>query len=97
MNNQNIKLNIRGNFEYTDSNSNGTGYSFGGNARLTNIQYGYGAELNYQKSNYEYDRSWNISSGFSAKASDTTKISVGLGYGERDKAYFTAGVAVTLD
>lgn len=94
--NDKIALNTNSSFGYQKTNLSGETFSIRNQTNLTNLKYGYSANLSFNSSKSKFYKMYDASAKFSTPMSDNSKLTIGGGYNSNDGTYGEVGLSFNL-
>ena len=94
--NDKIALNTNSSFGYQKANLSGETFSIRNQTNLTNLKYGYSANLSFNSSKSKFYKMYDASAKFSTPMSDNSNLTIGGGYNSNDGTYGEIGLSFNL-
>lgn len=94
--NDKIALNTNSSFGYQKANLSGETFSMSNQTELTNLKYGYSANLSFNSSKSNFYKMYDASAKFTTPMSDNSKLTIGGGYNSNDGTYGEIGLSFNL-
>lgn len=94
--NDKIALNTNSSFGYQKANLSGETFSVRNQTDLTNLKYGYSANLSFNSSKSNFYKMYDASAKFTTPMSDNSKLTIGGGYNSNDGTYGEIGLSFNL-